>query len=782
MKENYIRLSQQAIFYLIAATVGLLPLFFIPQTANFFEPNKFILLIVATAAGFVLWGLRMVLEKRFTFTRSPLDLPILLFVFVSFIAALSSLDQFVSLVGAYGRPWPSFFAIATVSAFYFLATSNLKTRKHVEQIILVLIGSTVLASLVSLLSYFGWYFQFDFAKFHSFNTIGSPISLALLQAIVIPLAVYWVISTKDRVLFIVGTAAALIMIFSLILINFPPAFLGLVAAITFSASVMLKTKFTQSAKNGLIIIAVATFLFLAVRYVPQITQGTLINLINNKTPNTTPAQQIDTPKEVTLPQGAGWDMAAQAIGKRPLFGTGPGTFAFAFTQLKPRYLNSTSFWPVSFDKSSSDFTEIIATVGIVGTILYLILIATALRFIWALVYKGLRPGPYLAVSSAIISALVISFFSTSQLTNALVFFFALASLNVLAKAHEEKHVSELTVEVATLRNHFNWFPLGGNLGVLKTTDDKNAAKSQILPTVFLTAVIVVSFLALRYQISAFQGEYYYRQALLASQKNDGNKTLDFLQKAIVANPTIDAYHRALSQTALAIALNLNQKKDLSDSDKQILTQLVSVAVDQAKVASGYQILPLRVPGISAANVNNWAALADVYTNLIGAVSQTDVHAVNALSQAVNLDPENVILHDRLGLLYARVNNLDLAQRKFEDAAIIKSDYGPAHYHLAKILITKKGDIQRIATELALAKQLLPKDDPAISDIDTSLKDYNSQIQEAQKKAAEAQAKQTANPPAGGPSPTPVLTPSPTPTATSSAVPQVSPLPSQKPGL
>ncbi len=774
MKENYIRLSHEAIFYLIAATVGLLPLFFISATANFFEPNKFILLATATTAGFVIWGARMVLEKKFTFTRSPLDLPILLFAAIAFIATLSSLDQFVSLVGAYGRPWPSFFAVAVVCAFYFLVTSNLKTKKQIEQIVLVLIGSTTLASLIALFSYFGRYFPFDFAKFHSFNTIGSPIGLALLQAIVIPLAVYWVISTKDRVLFIVGTAAALVMIFSLILINFPPAFLGPVAAVIFSASTMLKTKFTQSAKNGLIVIAVAAFLFLALRYVPQIAQGILGNMISAKTQNVTPDQQIDTPKEVVLPQGVGWDIATSTIGKRPLFGTGPGTFAFTFTQLKPRYLNSTNLWPVSFDKSSSDFTEIIATEGIVGTIVYLILIAIALRFIWALVYKGSRPGPYLAVSSAIIAGVVISFFGTSQLTNALVFFFALASLNVLAKAHEEKHISELTVEVATLRNHFNWFPLGGNLGVLKTTNDKNAAKSQILPAIFLAAVIIVSIFTLRYQISAFQGEYYYRQALLASAKNDGNKTLDFLQKAIIANPGVDAYHRALAQTALAIALNLNQKKDLSDSDKQVLTQLVSVAVDQAKVASGYQILPLHVPGISAANVNNWAALADVYTNLIGSVSQTDVHAVNALSQAVNLDPENVILHDRLGLLYARVNNLDLAQRKFEDATIVKSDYGPAHYHLAKVLITKKGDIQRIATELSLAKQLLPKDDPAMADIDANLKDYNNQIQEAQKQQA---AQQTASP-----SPVAIPSPSPTPAGTSSAVPHVSPLPTNTPGL
>lgn len=775
MKENYIKIAHLGIFYLIAAAIGLLPLLFVAQTANFFEFNKFILLLFVVVVGYVLWAITMILEKKFTFTKTPLDLPVLFFLIVSFIASLSSLDQFVSLVGAYGKPWPSFLASATVCAFYFLITSNIKTRKQIEQLFLILIGATTAAALVAIASYFGLYFAADYARFHSFNTLGSPTGLATLEAIVIPLAIYWVISTRDQIRFAISIACTLVMILSLILINFWPAYIGPLAAIIFSITSMLKAKFTREARNGLATILVVTLLVFLIRYVPQISQNTLGKWIKAKPQNVPTAFQIDTPKEVTLPQSAGWDIATSTIGKRPLFGTGPGTFAFAFTQLKPRYLNSTNVWLVTFDRSSSDFTEITTTMGIVGIIVYLILLAASLRFIYILVYKGQKPGPYLAVSSAIISAIAVSFFAVSSLVTAAIFFFAIAALGTIAKINDEKHVSELTVEVATLKNRLNWFPLGGNLGVIKTTDQgKNATKSQVLPIVFLIVILILAFFSLKYEVKAYQADYYYHQALLSSQRNDGNKTLDFLQKAVVTNPSVDAYHRALSQTALQIAITLNQKKDLSDSDKQILTSLISVAVDQAKVASGYQILPLRVPGISAANVANWIALADAYQTIIGSVGQSEVHAANALSQAVNLDPANVILHDRLGLLYQRINNLDLAQRKFEDATIIKPDYGPAHYHLAKILIAKKGDIVRIAQELTLTKQLLPPDDPAMADIDSNLKDYNKQIQDAQKQ----QATQQAAIPSAQPSPSP----SPSPQATSSAVPNISPIPTSKPSL
>ncbi len=769
MKETYIKLSYQIIFYLVAVAVAAMPLFFLPTASEFFEFNKFTLLLSITIVGYVVWAVRMVLEKKFSFNKTPLDLPVFLFVVVSFVATLASLDQAVSLFGASGKPWPSFISVATLGAFYFLATSNLKTRKQVENIFWALAATTTVAAAIAILAYFGIFLPYDFAKFRSFNTLGSPNSLALLEAFVLPFVGLWAVFGTDMVRKTVATAATVVLALSLILINFLPAYLGLLAAFIFIANMTLRAKLTKSARNGLILLGAFVAVFVVLRFVPQFSQNTLYGWIQNKTPGVSPAEQVTTPHDITLPQVAGWDIATSTIGKRPLFGTGPGTFQFAYTQLKPRYINATNLWTMRFDRSSSDFTEYMTTVGIVGVLAYLALAAIALRFIWVLTFKTKNSLYYLASAASLIVYIVAGFFGTSTLANATLFFFGLATLGILASAHEEKFVSHLTLEVTALRNSLNWFPLGGSsLGVLKTTD-KNTTKSQVLPIVFLVLVLILGAFAAVHQVRAYQGEYFYRQAIVAARANNGNKAIQSLQKAITANPGVDLYHRALSQTTLLIALNLNQKKDLTDADKQLLTQLVSVSVDQAKVASGYQILPLRVPGISAPNVANWESLADSYQALIGSVTGAETHAVNALTQAVNLDPENVILHDKLGLLYQRLNSLDLAQRKFEDAAIIKTDYGPAHSHLAKVLIEKKGDVQRIATELTLAKQYLPKDDPAQGDIDKNLADYNKQLQDLQKQ----QAQQAVTPPP---------TPSPSPAATGSAVPKVSPLPSPTPGL
>ncbi len=315
--------------------------------------------------------------------------------------------------------------------------------------------------------------------------------------------------------------------------------------------------------------------------------------------------------------------------------------------------------------------------------------------------------------------------------------------------------------------------------LIKTEVGAKGARSQVLPAIFALVVVVSSFLALTYQVNAYRADYFYRQSLLAARSNDGNRTVGFLQKALSANPQVDTYHQLLSQTALNAAVNLASRGNLNDNEKQILTQLAQAAIDQGKVASGYQILPLKVPGISAADVVNWETLSSVYQVLIGSVSGADVHAVNTLAQAIALDPENPILHDRLGQLYQRLNNLDLAQRKFEDATVVKGDWGPGHYHLAKILIEKKGDVPTIVNELTLAKRLLPADDPARDDINKNLDTYNTQLRDLQEKATQQnqqpQPSPSASPqPSASPSPTPKASPSPSSSPNPSLPPEESP--------
>ncbi len=767
---NFPKLSQSLIFTLVAISQVFVALFFWPSTSEFFELNKFTAILAITVLTALIWAAKMIFEKRTVFTKTPLDVPILILVAVFFVAAATSIDQFVSFFGKHGRIWPSFITIATLAALYFVVVSNLKTKKQVNIVLWALAGSAVIASIIAITSYFGAFLPFDFTQIRSFNTLGIVNRLALLQAFVIPITASWAIFENDKVNRFVATISTLILILSFILINSISTYAALAAALIFLALGTLKVKLTKAQQGSVAVLVVFTILFLTVRFVPQVAKGTLYAWIVAKDQNLTEEQQIDTPKENFPSHRSAWDIAAQSIGKRPIFGTGPGTYQFVYTQLKPRYVNGTDDWANRFERSSSDLTEIVATVGIFGVLAYLLLIIAIARYIWTLIFTGQNTIIYLPLTAAIVGYIVSNFFVPSSFATAAAFFIALALLSALAKAVGEHHVYDVTVELAALKSKFGWFPLGSSdQGLLRTEEGERGAKSQLLPWIFTTVVIILSFPAINYQVRAYRADYFYRQSLLASQANDGNKTVQMLQAAIQANGAVDTYHRALSQTALNAAVNLSRQGDLDEDQRQLLGQLAQVAIDQGKVASGYQILPLRLPGISAANAANWETLSSVYQALIGAINGADVHATNTLAQAISLDPQNPVLHNSLGQLYQRLGNLDLAQRKFEDAIIVKGDFGPAHYNLANILIEREGEVARIVNELTIAKRVLPQNDPALSDIDNKLETYNKKLREIQENAqsqqtapeTEAETK-TKEEPSPSPSPSPTLSPSPSP--------------------
>jgi len=768
MKDSLTKLAENIIFGLTILSAACAPLFFLPTTTEFFDYNKFTIQLVITAVGLLVWSAKMIIEKRTVFTRSPMDVPFLIMGAVLFISAFTSIDQHVSLFGAQGKIWPSFIPYLVLVAFYFVVASNLKTKKQVSMVIWTLVISTTLASLISITSYFGAFLPFDFAQVRSFNTVGIINRLSLIQAVIIPIAVAFAIFDKDKMARSVGTVASLIMAFSFILINNLPAYVGLFAALATLSIGTVKVKLTKTQQGHAAILAVVVALFLVIRFVPPVATGTLGQWISTKDENISVQQKIDTPKERSIPARAAWDIAAQSIGKRPLFGTGVGTYPFVYTQLKPRYLNSTDDWSVRYTSSTSDFSDAIATTGIFGTLGFLILAIATLRFIWSLLIKSQHTIVYLPLVSATLGYLVSLFFTTSSFGTFTIFFLLIAGLVALAKAYNEEHVFDVTVEIAALKNRLSWLQFGtpGSAPLLRTEATAKGTKSQLLPVILAIIFLAASATILNFHVNAYRAEYFYRQSLLASRSNDGNRVVGFLQKAIQVNPRIDAYHRSLSQTALNAAVNLAQQKDLTNEQRQLLGQLAQVAIDQGKAASGYQILPLRLPGISAANVNNWETLSSAYQALIGSVQGADVHATNTLAQAVALDPQNPILHARLGSLYQRLGDLDLAQRKFEDSIIVKGDYGPGHYSLANVLIEKKGDVGRIANELTLAKRFLPAEDPAQDDLNKKLDEYNKKLTDLQKEQAEkAKNNALASPnPSATPSPSPSTSPSPSPTA------------------
>src|SRR5947207_15890398 len=87
-------------FYLV---FFLVPIVFVGDTSELFEFNKMWLTFGLTAIIFSAWISKIIMQRRIFIQRTPLDIPIILFLLSQVIATFHSLDPYVSWWGYYSR-------------------------------------------------------------------------------------------------------------------------------------------------------------------------------------------------------------------------------------------------------------------------------------------------------------------------------------------------------------------------------------------------------------------------------------------------------------------------------------------------------------------------------------------------------------------------------------------------------------------------------------------------------------------------------------------------------
>lgn len=165
--------------FLIAATILVFPIFFLPITTDPFETPKQLLLTIVTLILLVLFGLRGVLEGRYTFRRTPFDIGLIVF-FVTIVASiLLSPSRAVALIG--GVP------LLTLVIFTFLVIQTITTASQ-ERVVLVaaLIGG-ILLSILAIMQLLNVYIlPYPIAKTAGFSLTGSLMAACLFLALLLP--------------------------------------------------------------------------------------------------------------------------------------------------------------------------------------------------------------------------------------------------------------------------------------------------------------------------------------------------------------------------------------------------------------------------------------------------------------------------------------------------------------------------------------------------------------------------------------------------------------------
>jgi len=653
------------------AAVFLLPLWFLPLTQNVLLYQKQTLLVLLVFLGLVAWLAKIVSQGEIHLRISFLYIPVALLLLGVGISTLLSKWVSASFWG-----WPlsltdNFLTLMIFALFSFLVFQVVEDSRHLFRLLLTLLVASALAVLYTLLQAYQLYLlPLDFTRFPTFNTLGSMNGVAVFSAVLLPLALALAFVSKMLLRWVLF-AVAVVLFASLILLNFQTAWIvltvGLLVQLSFGMWNMKKRAEFGWVSFPMALIIVAVFF--------MVFQVTL------------PGAPRTLPIEVSLSQGATWNIAKATLKERALFGGGPGTFVLQYALYRPAELNQTVFFGTRFASGASEVQNWLVTKGAIGLLLLLALFGT-LKVMGAkalLRFEGENFVWMLGLGTfASLVALIVSTFLYPSSFMLWFLFWTLLGVLAFVGQRSVKHFTVTSYPFLALGSSFVFLIiLIFGLGLLFIGGQKYAAEVQ------------------------------YLKGVRASQAGDLDGAISKILSAANLNPAVDVYWRDLSQLYLTRVNQIAADQGLLQGDQQQQTQAaVSNAVAAARAAT--QVAP--------ANVANWNVQGFVYRSLIG-IQGAEALAQEAYLKAAELEPTSpfpwtelarskVVQAQALALGEAeatRAKVLEEALENLKKALELKDDYAPAHF-LTAVVYDQQGRSDEAVAKLEETKLIASPND------------------------------------------------------------------------
>src|SRR3990172_2947171 len=380
--ETFLGPVNTAIRFGIVGLAFLTPLFFLPITSEFYQFNKQVLVVGAAAILLILWGVKVGIEGKMRITRTSVDIAIILFGIAFVLAAVFSVDRYISIAGFYPRFHGSLVSALSYIVLFFVAVSNLDKQAR-EWVMWALVGSGVVLAVLSVANFFGYSLvQTDYGKIRSWTPIGNSANLSLYLALVLPLALGVFAAAKNRTVQIVFVVAAIIISLPIILFKLTGPILAALAGLAIASIFLSRSKLDRNTRGLLGVFLVIVALFAFVNFVPGLRDSLLKPLVAGE------AKEFNIQADKTLPLSSAWKISSQSVGQRPFLGVGPGTFAYSYTAFKGQELNSDDFWNLRFDLAGSEYLTILSSIGIVGLIAFILVLGLAGRSLLTFNYRS----------------------------------------------------------------------------------------------------------------------------------------------------------------------------------------------------------------------------------------------------------------------------------------------------------------------------------------------------------------------------------------------------------
>ncbi|MCL5003873.1 MAG: O-antigen ligase family protein [Patescibacteria group bacterium] len=531
------------------------PLTFVFITHELFEFPKMILIYFFSVLLLYFYFLK---PGRGIGQKVPYGLPFLGLLLATFISYVFSQNRYTSLFGYYSRFNGGLLSLLAFAAVYLVLSQKL-TYRRAKNIIGAVFFSGFVVSIYAILQNFGIdkNFWVQDSQARAFSTLGQPNWLAAYLLAILPIPVYFYLTTPSKqlfrkIFFLVSTSVYYFGFWSTFSLS---GFLGL---LTFIFLFLFKKRRLAAEKSrDLAILSVLCLLISVAR--PGIFGAKVKSLMQIMEPHLTfnypvfaAAQNTSTgpsaPTTSSIDTGDirldVWRGALNLWESNPkvfILGTGPETFAYAFLPFRPASLNFTTEWDFLYNKAHNYYLDILSGTGLLGFFAYCWFSFSVIKRQWSTDTKTLNLADLLFYGWFTI--LVTNFFGWPTVSLSLIFFsFPLFMIHL--KQHGEE----------------------------KWQDENNTASPKAVKTLVLTAVLIFVFFKIA---NLFLADVSYSRGLSLSQAGDYTGAANSLISAVNLNYFEPAYHRDFS-------LTLAQKSLLETGQTQI--DDLNAAVGEAETA------------------------------------------------------------------------------------------------------------------------------------------------------------------------------------------------------
>jgi len=368
----------------------------------------------------VIFGLTA-LRGRLRLRRTPLDIPLALFVLSSLVSAIFAVNRNLAMFGSYGR-YEGFLTILVYALLFWLAVQSLDGPQAATVVLRALLGAAFTVSILSMLQVaFGSLigpgptetgFAFGGVP-RGYGTFGNPNALGAFLAMLLPIALWELLQARS----VSGRwlAANVFIVLALGLVTtfsrtaWIGAGIGVVMVLFVKAPPRLRWA-TLAAPLVLLLAVTAASRLGSASSNPSVVQAAGARLNTLGAPLATSSVQLRLHV---------WADSLALVASRPIFGYGPDSFGLVY----PRFQTGNWAPGAIIDRPHMEFLGVTATQGLVGLAAY----AALLLAIAAAFWKRRRDLQSVALFGGVAAYLIYTTFNFSYLPATLPFWIFIAA-------------------------------------------------------------------------------------------------------------------------------------------------------------------------------------------------------------------------------------------------------------------------------------------------------------------------------------------------------------------